>query len=65
MVKRVIDWMMFAAAVATDSNVRDGLISGIHAYASANMGNMPFPVVYSVSNGSELVSGDSAGGINR
>ncbi|KAH8111989.1 DUF1793-domain-containing protein [Phellopilus nigrolimitatus] len=52
------DWTMFAAAIVTDTSVRDSMISLLHSYASPNLENLPFAVMYNPTNGHQL------GGIN-
>lgn len=50
---------MFAAAIATTNDVRDGLISLVHAYAAASTNLLPFSAIYNP------ISGQALGGENR
>ena len=50
----MIDWMMFIAATVSDNTVRDGLISNLHDYASSNLENQPFEVVYNPLSGHQI-----------
>ena len=45
---------MFIAATASDITLRDGLISRLHAYASSNLDNQPFEVVYNPISGHQI-----------
>ena len=49
-----VDWTMFIAAAASDIALRDGLISRLHAYASPNLENQPFEVVYNPMSGHQI-----------
>ncbi|EJC98584.1 DUF1793-domain-containing protein [Fomitiporia mediterranea MF3/22] len=49
------DWMMFAAASATDISVRDAMHSQIHDYISAFLPqNLPFPILYDPRAGTQI-----------
>ena len=45
---------MFIAATVSDNTVRDGLISNLHDYASSNLENQPFEVVYNPLSGHQI-----------
>ena len=45
---------MFIAAAASDITLRDGLISRLHVYASSNLDNQPFEVVYNPTSGHQI-----------
>ena len=49
-----LDWTMFIAAMATDTMLRDGLISRLLAYASSTLENQPFEVVYNPLTGHQV-----------
>ncbi|KAL5533549.1 hypothetical protein ACEPAG_9 [Sanghuangporus baumii] len=54
------DWMLFAASSASDTTVRDAMISQVWEYASVNSNqNLPFPISYYPNNGS-WVSGQNS-----
>ncbi|KAI0049479.1 DUF1793-domain-containing protein [Auriscalpium vulgare] len=48
-------WNLFSAAIATDTTVRDGLISGVHNRATMNASAGAFPVTYDSSRGSTIL----------
>ena len=45
---------MFAAASTSDNVLRDSLVTRLHAYASSNLDNQPFNVVYNPSKGNQI-----------
>ncbi|KAI0088389.1 hypothetical protein BDY19DRAFT_195871 [Irpex rosettiformis] len=49
------DWMLFAAAITTDPNVRTSIISQVVRYNSQSLigANQPFPVVYNANTGEQ------------
>ena len=51
---------MFIAAAASDIALRDGLISRLHAYASPNLENQPFEVVYNPLGGHQITGAASS-----
>ncbi|KAL5494568.1 hypothetical protein ACEPAI_29 [Sanghuangporus weigelae] len=54
------DWMLFAASSASDTTVRDAMISQVWEYGSANSDqNLPFPISYHADSGS-WVAGQSS-----
>ena len=54
MADQTIDWMMFAAASTSDNVLRDSLVTRLHAYASSNLDNQSFNVVYNPSKGNQI-----------
>lgn len=49
-----LDWMMFTAAIASDTTLWDALIDQVHAYASSSQSKEPFNVLYDPLNGSSI-----------
>ncbi|PAV15277.1 hypothetical protein PNOK_0903800 [Pyrrhoderma noxium] len=50
------DWILFAASATTDTQVRDVMIGQVYNYANSSFDDMPFPVVYNLSDG-RVISG--------
>ncbi|KAL5508744.1 hypothetical protein ACEPAG_4723 [Sanghuangporus baumii] len=54
------DWMLFAASSASDTTVRDAMISQVWEYASVNSNqNLPFPISYHPDSGSGVTGQNS------
>ena len=51
---KVPDWMMFTAATVSDKALRDSLVTRLHAYASPNLENQPYDVVYNTYKGNQI-----------
>ena len=45
---------MFAAASTSDDELRDELVTRLHAYTSSGLNNLPFNVAYNPSNGNQI-----------
>ncbi|OCB90969.1 DUF1793-domain-containing protein [Sanghuangporus baumii] len=54
------DWMLFAASSASDTTVRDAMISQVWEYAAVNSDqNLPFPISYHPDSGSWIAGQNS------